>query len=337
MRRNSVLVMVFLALGIASAWTMNVEPLSMEFAPAGRESIRSFRVSNSQSEMIAVRIRVTTRELLPSGEESRNPADDSFLIFPSRLVLEPGQVQAVRVQWRGSAQLAREAAYRIIFEQVPVEDVAGEPDRGGGVSVAFMYRYVGAMYVTPPEATPDVVLASTVAAAAGSATGGRSATGAGAGSDWVEADAARRTGVAGAAPRGTSTHFLLTFENRGTRHTVVRDATVVIEGEGADGRSARCELTGADLAPLIGTNLLAGARIEQLITLDEPIRAATLTVIPDLTLSPQGRAGAEAKTKWQHAVDTAQQLLSHCSSCLPSAESPGPPGPRRASLSCPST
>jgi len=269
---------------------MNVEPLSMEFAPAGRESIRSFRVTNSQNDTIAVRIRLTTRELLPDGGESRTPADDSFLVFPSRLVLEPGQVQAVRVQWRGAAQLDREVAYRIIFEQVAVEDVAGPADPTGGVSVAFMYRYVGAIYVTPAAAAAEVVVAAAapVAAgaggaatgAAGAATGAAgAATGAAGGADRVEASAG------GAAPRGTATGFVVTFENRGTRHTVVRDATIVIEGTGADGRAARYEIRGEALAPLVGTNLLAGARLEQPISLDQPLRASTLTVTPNLTLS----------------------------------------------------
>jgi hypothetical protein len=301
MGRNNWLVILLLVLVATSAWTMNVEPLSMEFAPSGRDSIRSFRVSNSQTETIAVRIRVTTRELLPSGEESRNPADDSFLVFPSRLVLEPGQVQAVRVQWRGDAELPREAAYRIIFEQVAVEDVGGGADAsGGGVSVAFMYRYVGAIYVTPPGAQAEVVLAGTAPApgAGGSSSGAAAAASAGSdgaasGSDWVDAPAAgaspggsgSTSGAGGAAPRGTATTFVLTFENRGTRHAVVRDATVVIEGETATGRVARYELSAADLAPLVGTNLLAGARLEQPITLEQPLRASSLTVTPDLTLS----------------------------------------------------
>jgi len=239
----------------AQAWGLNLEPLSMRFTPSGRDSIRTFRVTNTQEESIAVRIQMTTRELQANAEELRQPADAEFMVFPNRLFLEPGQTQAVRVQWRGPASLEREQAYRIIVEQVAVEqerptDVA----TSGGVSLAFMYRYVGAVYISPPNAQPNIVL--------------NSAQTAGSNGSIVEAAV-----------------LALEFENVGSGHTVVRDAEIVIRGKSRSGEALVYELNVQDLRTLSGTNFLAGARVVQLVSLPEPMDEATLEVNHNFSLS----------------------------------------------------
>ncbi len=239
----------------AQAWGLNLEPLSMRFTPSGRDSIRTFRVSNTQEQSIAVRIHMTTRELQANGEELRQPADAEFMVFPNRLFLEPGQTQAVRVQWRGPASLEREQAYRIIVEQVAVEqERPTDAASSGGVSLAFMYRYVGAVYISPPNARPNIVL--------------NSAQTAGSNGSIVEA------GV-----------LALEFENVGTGHSVVRDAEIVIRGETLSGEAVVYELNTQDLRTLAGTNLLAGARVVQLVSLPEPMDEATLEVNHSFSLS----------------------------------------------------
>ncbi|MFW5828223.1 MAG: fimbria/pilus periplasmic chaperone [Alkalispirochaeta sp.] len=235
-------------------WSMNVEPLSASFAPTGRDSIRTYRITNTQTEAIAVRIRTTSRELERNGDETRNPVEDEFLVFPGRLLLQPGQTQAVRVQWRGGA-VTQEQAYRIIFEQVAVEDIDEDEGSGGGVTLSFMYRYVGAVYITPPDATGSVVLNSA-------------------------------TGVGNPDRSGGVTEFRLLFENPGTKHTVVRDARIAIEGTTPDGRAYREEFDAESLPVLSGTNLLAGSRIEQTVQLSEAILPSTVEVTPNLTVSP---------------------------------------------------
>lgn len=239
----------------AQAWGLNLEPLSMRFTPNGRDSIRTFRVSNTQEESVAVRIQMTTRELQANGEELRQPADAEFMVFPNRLFLEPGQTQAVRVQWRGPASLEHEQAYRIIVEQVAVEqERQTDTPPPAGVSLAFMYRYVGAVYVSPPNARPNIVLDSAKTA----------------GSDGNIVDA----GV-----------LALEFANIGSGHTVIRDAEVVISGETLSGESVVYELNAEDLPTLSGTNFLAGARVVQLVSLPAPIDEATLEITHSFSVS----------------------------------------------------
>ncbi len=201
-----------------------------------------------------MRIRTTTRELQPNGDEVRNSAEAKFMVFPGRLLLEPGQTQAVRVQWRGDSDLPREEAYRIIFEQVAVDDIDAAADDPRGVSVAFMYRYVGAVYITPPQAEGEVVHRTT-------------------------------TVIGDPGPAGGVTDLLLEFENPGTAHVVVREAAVVLEGVAPDGSALRYELGADALSVLSGVNLLAGARVEQPVVLSQPILPASVEVTPNLTVS----------------------------------------------------
>ena len=250
------LVMLLIAVLVtAQAWGLNLEPLSMRFTPSGRDSIRTFRVTNTQDESIAVRIQMTSRELQSNGEEFRRPADTEFMVFPNRLFLQPGQTQAVRVQWRGPASLEREQAYRIIVEQVAVEqDRPTDEATSGGVSLAFMYRYVGAVYISPPNARPNIVLSS-----------------------------ARTAGSNGSVVEASV--LALEFENTGSGHTVLREPAIVIRGETLAGESVRYELTAERLQTLAGTNFLAGARVVQLVSLPVPLNESTLAVEHDFGLS----------------------------------------------------
>ncbi|MFN2310936.1 MAG: fimbria/pilus periplasmic chaperone, partial [Spirochaetia bacterium] len=242
MKRWVMLLIAVLVTG--QAWGLNLEPLSMRFTPSGRDSIRTFRVTNTQEESIAVRIHMTSRELQSNGEEFRSSADSQFIVFPNRLFLAPGQTQALHVQWRGPADLEREQAYRIIVEQVAVEQERPTDEAtSGGISLAFMYRYVGAVYVSPPNARPNIVLNSAKIAD----------------NDGSVVDASV---------------LALEFENTGSGHTVLREPEVVVRGETLSGESVRYELDAERLRNLAGTNFLAGARVVQLVSLPEALNEA---------------------------------------------------------------
>lgn len=259
---------VLLLIGIlvsAHAWGLSFEPLSMQFRPSGRESIRTFRVTNTQNDNIAVRVRMTTRELETTGAEVRRPADERFTVFPSSLYLAPGQTQAVRVQWRGEPQLDREHSYRIIVEQVAVEDTTqtqnrpdaadgsapsagdgghndgtrgaggtrdgGSAPRGGEqVSLDFIYRYIGAVYVGPADASPEIVFE---------------------GSDLEVTEGERASIVT------------LEFTNRGGRHSIVRSVDATLRALTTDGTEVEYELNSSAFPAIAGKNFLAGATIRQ--------------------------------------------------------------------------
>lgn len=254
MKKSVILLLVALsAFATNQAWALSFEPLSVRFAPSGRDSIQTVRVQNTQAESIAVRIQVTTRELQPGGEEVRRPADDRFVVFPNRLYLHPGQTQAVRVQWRGGGELRQELAYRIIVEQVAVQQES-LPVSHASTSLRFTYRYVGALYVTPRNARPDLVLHS------------------------------YRT-VTAPEDHRADTLLVLEFENRGTGHAIVDGATLVVRGTTRTGEVVRYLFASDQLRPLAGANFLAGARLVQTVQLPQPLAADSIELDYSFTLS----------------------------------------------------
>lgn len=141
-----------------SAQAFSFEPITQEYAPSGPASSHVFRVTNTTSDRIAVRVSVRPRRFEMDGTEVQGKESDEFIIFPRQLLLEPGERASVRVRWSGPASINSELAYRIIAEQLPVDLGEDAPLEGGGIRLT--YRYEGSLYIVPPGATPDVVVDS---------------------------------------------------------------------------------------------------------------------------------------------------------------------------------
>lgn len=139
---------------IVSAAAFQLQPMSATIDPTAGGTT-SFEVRNTTEAPIAVQMRVTTRRILPDGTELNDDASDQLQIFPSQLILRPGQVQTVRVRWNGEAALSTEQPFRVVAEQLPINlDRAGDEASG----VRMMLRYRASLYVRPPEASQDVVV-----------------------------------------------------------------------------------------------------------------------------------------------------------------------------------
>lgn len=151
--RPAALGLAFGLLAWQPAQAFRLVPIEMEFAPSGRGATQIFRVENDRSEPAAIEVRVMAREMSADGEDRLTPADESFVVHPAQIVLMPGQGQSVRVQWAGEAAPAKELAFRLIAEQLPV-DLGQAPPQGG--QVRLLVRYVASVYVVPPGAKPDV-------------------------------------------------------------------------------------------------------------------------------------------------------------------------------------
>ncbi len=121
-------------------------PIEMDFAPTGRGSTQIFRLENTTPEPVAVEISMKSRLMKLNGEDDLQDAEDQFNVFPSQVVMQPGQVQSVRVQYIGFAALDRERAFRLIAEQLPI-DVGQAPSNGG--RMRLLVKYVASVYVLP--------------------------------------------------------------------------------------------------------------------------------------------------------------------------------------------
>ena len=201
-----------------AAHAFKLSPIRVEFTPSGRGANQAFLLENDVDETVAVQISMLTRTIDIDGKEHNAPADDDFVVYPSQVLLKPGQTQTVRVQWVGDAEPDKELAYRILAEQLPI-DVTKEQQ--GGARINFVIRYMGAIYIVPRGARPDIVI------------------------EGIEAE----TGNEG------ERQLAVMFHNRGKAHAVLRGLTLTLHsGE----RSV--ELTADDLKGIAGENLLAESK-----------------------------------------------------------------------------
>jgi len=186
------IIAVIAAAFAAEAGAFTMEPMTALLAPTGAGSVATFRIRNDGAERVAVRIKVLSRGLSASGEETNSPADELFSVYPARVVVEPGSQAAVKAQWRGPAALGSERSFRLVAEEVPLDSrTSGE--RASGIKVAF--RYVASLYVGEARFAPALV--ATVEGAKG--------------------------------PLG-DTGLIVEIRNEGTRHVIALDARVEVDG-----------------------------------------------------------------------------------------------------------
>lgn len=226
---------------------LSLEPLSHVFGTDPAARVRTFRVTNTQEQRIAVRVRMTTRDLLPDGSELRTDAEDDWLIFPRQLALEPGESQAVRVQYTGSGELDAERAFRIIAEQLPVDFAPG--DGQSGINVLF--RYEGSVYVRPANARPDIQLT----------------------------DVSRRF------EEGRFSGVAVRFENRGTAHAILNDLIVTLTLSDEDGNVLDLLIFNEDQLDVVGgSNVLAGRALEQVVAVPDGWQRGVVSANYDVDL-----------------------------------------------------
>lgn len=135
-----------LAVLATGAHALSFTPIEVDFSPAGRGATQVFRLENTTAEPAAVEIGVKSRKMETNGDDILGDADDQFSIFPAQVVLQPGQVQTIRVQYTGPAQITAERAYRLIAEQLPVD--VGQVAQTGG-RMRLLVKYVASAYVVP--------------------------------------------------------------------------------------------------------------------------------------------------------------------------------------------
>lgn len=155
MKRKGISLLVLLLLFLGRVQAFQFQPITMDFQDSGSESIKNFQCNNTTEETIALKVSFFKRSIDESGEEHLVPAEEDFLAYPARMVLESGQSQSLRVQYRGEALQGVEQAYRIFVEQVPVD--FREENQGG---LTILFRYIGSLYIVPEKLEEKVELLS---------------------------------------------------------------------------------------------------------------------------------------------------------------------------------
>lgn len=217
---NLALIAILKLLDPTPCAAFSLSPMSVNLDPSGKGATRSFIVDNSGTEKLAIQISMAARRMDLDGAETNPDADDDFIVYPPQLVLGPNEKRTVRVTWAGDANPSSELAYRIIAEQLPVE--TEKSAKAKGAVIRMLLKYMGAVYVTPKDTKPDLVVAA-----------------------------------AGPSRDRRKPGLEVVFENRGTAHALLKGLSVRVAST-AGGAAVR--LGEPELKNVVGQNILAKSK-----------------------------------------------------------------------------
>lgn len=157
LKKSSIIFSLLLTCAL-SAQAFSFEPITQDYTPSGRGANNVFKVSNSDTENVAIKITIRPRRLEPDGTEVQGELSDLFLIYPKQIILKPGESRSIRVKWLGDPEPDTELPFRIIAAQVPVSFSDTIQTEGGQITLT--YRYEGNIYIVPPGAKPKIGIKS---------------------------------------------------------------------------------------------------------------------------------------------------------------------------------
>ncbi len=135
------------------AHAYKVSPLVMTLEPVGDKSKQDILITNTHDYPLTLEIAATERIVAENGSETETEATEDWIIFPPLAIVQPGKQQRIRVQYAGGA-IDKSRAYRIAISQVAVDDGTGN------LKVGFNYKFKAAAYVSPKDATFNIVTKS---------------------------------------------------------------------------------------------------------------------------------------------------------------------------------
>jgi P pilus assembly chaperone PapD len=134
-----------------TALAYQVTPMIYDMAPAGKNAASVIRITNTQAQPITVEIQAEKRLFDEAGKESREPADEKFVLFPPQAIVQPGATQAVRVQYVGPQTLDKSETYTVTVRQVPVQ-----LPNDGKTGVQFVFNFSTVANIVPPGAKAQI-------------------------------------------------------------------------------------------------------------------------------------------------------------------------------------
>lgn len=158
LKKVSVIISIVLLTCTFSVQAFSFKPISQDYSPTGKESNHVFRVANTGTEKIAVKISVRPRYIEPDGTEIQGEESSLFMIYPRQIILNPDETRSIRVKWTGDSAPPAEIPFRIIAEQVPVSFTEVQPTQGGQITLT--YRYEGNIYIVPAGAKANLSIKS---------------------------------------------------------------------------------------------------------------------------------------------------------------------------------
>lgn len=128
----------------AAAQAHEVEPLIIDLAPTGRAATASIRVTNRDPVPVAVEIYAERRMIDELGNETRERADDDFILVPAQMRVEPGNTGTFRIRYIGEP-VTQAVGYAITVAQLKLENVEQ-------TGVQILVNFAASVHVVPPRA-----------------------------------------------------------------------------------------------------------------------------------------------------------------------------------------
>ncbi len=141
----------------SQAFAFKLTPMSAEIKALGKEARTTFQVENDGDKAVPVQVTLVKRVVDEYGKEKYPPVGEDFLVFPTQVILSPGEKRSINVRYMagGKSEHNEERAFRIIAEQLPLPlEKEQKQDEGAGINV--LLRYIAALYVLPDKIVEQV-------------------------------------------------------------------------------------------------------------------------------------------------------------------------------------
>jgi fimbrial chaperone protein len=140
--------------------SFDINPISLNLAPSGARAIGSYSITNTSAQKVPIQIYIVPRKPDADGKEvytEGGETDDQFQIYPSQVILNPGERRTVRVSWVGTSKPKGELSFRMISEELPFDVDNPNQSNKFRANVKIASKYIGSIYITPLGAQPNLV------------------------------------------------------------------------------------------------------------------------------------------------------------------------------------
>lgn len=135
----------------SNAWAFRLSPMSLSLSKSKPQEYLNVE-NGAEDAKVAIELSATLRVVDNRGKETRPKAED-IKIFPSQFFLAPGEKRRVKIRYEGQEDVEIEKSYRIVAEQLPVEQ-AEQKSKQSGINI--LLKYVAALYYSPSECKSDL-------------------------------------------------------------------------------------------------------------------------------------------------------------------------------------
>lgn len=161
-RRLFTLGLVVTATGLSArpAKALQVSPMTTELLPSGPRSAYRMSVRNDAATTVTVEFQAMNLEVNDEGMPSRTDETADLIVFPPQSIIPPGREQLVNVRYAGSPQLEAPRMYIVRAAQLPVALSQTEAGQDSGAEVKIAFNVNTHVFVSPPDAKPEIRVSS---------------------------------------------------------------------------------------------------------------------------------------------------------------------------------